>query len=143
MSQSQVAEAIGVHKFLMSRFLKEKQLESKPGKDYRSHKIDFDSMTGNRGGNGKINIIAINLASEFWATQAFKGNIKAQSLAYACIQEALERRCDAVFQQVKSEQEYEEKAINSRQTWQESRRFLLDAFSRVYPSKKMSYQVSY
>lgn len=36
-----------------------------------------------------------------------KGNIKDQSLTQACIKEALERRCDRAFQQVKTEEEYE------------------------------------
>lgn len=127
MSQSQVAKAIGKHRFSVSRFLDEMWLEGRLDKDYRCHNIDFDSTTSSRGGNGQINIIPIDIASEFWTEQAFKGNIKAQSLIQACIREALERRCDKAFEQVKTEQEYESATTTSRETWEQSRGFLKDA----------------
>lgn len=121
MSQSQVASAVEVHKFSMSRFLDEKQLGGKSGKGYRGHKIDFDSVTGNRGGNGKINIIPIDLATEFWLEQAMKGNVKAQGLTKACLEEALKRMCDKAFEQLKTEEEYEKATGINYQTWIESR----------------------
>jgi len=142
MSQSQVAEAIGLHHFQVARFLKDNKLESLSSKDYRLHKMEREKSFSGRGGGNDIKVIPINVASTFWMNQAFNGNLKAQSLAYACIQEALQRRCDTAFQQVKDEEEYEDIAVNNRASWQESRRFLLDAHDRVYPLKKVSFKVS-
>ncbi|WP_375501683.1 hypothetical protein [uncultured Nostoc sp.] len=128
MSQSQVAIAVKVHKFLMSRFLDEMWLEGRLHKDYRSHKIpSFNDSKGRGGNNNPISIIPIDIASEFWAEQAFKGNIKAQALTLACVKEALKRRCDKAFNQVKTEEQYENEAIVSRETWEKSRSFLKDA----------------
>jgi NACalpha-BTF3-like transcription factor len=143
-SQSQVAKAIdtneaNVRYFLSSKATKEsglstreksseKQLGTSQGKGYRDHKIDFDNeKAGRRGGNSHIKPLPINLASEFWATQAFKGNTKAQSLVYACVLESFKRRCDNAFGIPKTTDEYEEESIVDRQTWMESRNFLKDA----------------
>ncbi len=81
MSQSQVASTIGTYRLSLARFLDEQWLEGNLHKDYRCYKIDFNSTTRSRGGNGQIKPVAINLASEFWLEQAIKGNIKAQGLA--------------------------------------------------------------
>ncbi|WP_339381833.1 hypothetical protein [Dendronalium phyllosphericum] len=95
MSQAQCGKAINVHKFLMSRFLKEKWLEGSLYKDYTSHKIEGlnssnscqeqvigvtkierEKTFSGRGGGNEIKIIPISLASEFWLDQAIKGNVK-------------------------------------------------------------------
>jgi len=127
MSQSQVASAVGVNRTLMFRFLDEQWLEGNLHKDYRCYKIDFDSTSGNRGGNGQIKPVAINLASEFWLEQAIKGNVKAQGLAQACIKEALERRCDKAFEVTRTDEERDERAVDTRETWEKTRGFLKDA----------------
>jgi hypothetical protein len=122
MSQSQCGKAVEVHKFSMSRFLNEKWLEGKLYKDYRNYKIpSVNDSIGRGGNNNPIKIIPIDLASEFWFEQAIKGNIKAQALAQACLKETLRRRCDKEFGQVKSEDEYEQKATSDRQTWGDAR----------------------
>ncbi|MFN6484546.1 MULTISPECIES: hypothetical protein [unclassified Nostoc] len=128
MSQSQVALAVEKHRSLMLRFLDRMWLEGKLYKDYRSHKIpSLNDSEGRGGNNNPISIIPIDIASAFWMDQAFKGNIKAQSLVQACVQETLKRRCDKAFSQVKTEQEYEQESIHSRETWEQSRGFLRDA----------------
>ncbi|QKQ76460.1 hypothetical protein [Nostoc sp. TCL240-02] len=123
MSQTQVAEAIELSEIGFRRFLKENRLNHLPGKGFSFDKFSI-SGTGRQ-----INAIPVDIASDFWMSQAFKGNIKAQALVSACMQEALQRRCDAVFSIVKSEQQYERQAINSRVSWEESRLFCTDAQS--------------
>jgi hypothetical protein len=108
MSQSQVADAVGVAEISIRRFLKEKQLQPLSSNSYEFDKAKIEKDWAGRGNRQTIKPVPINLASEFWAVQAFKGNVKAQSLAYSCIQEALERRCDKAFEQMRSEQEYEQ-----------------------------------
>lgn len=130
MSQTQVAETVEVHKFLISRFLGEKQAEGKLGKDYRSHKISTINDSFGRGGNNNpIKAIPINIASEFWTLQAFKGNTKAQALVAACMQQALQRRCDTAFNQAKSEQQYEQQSVVNRDSWERSREYCRDIHS--------------
>lgn len=127
MSQTQVAEAVGKQEISVRRFLTAKQREGNQSKSYRSDTITFNSTTGNRGGNGKINIMSIDLASEFWTIQSFKGNTKAQALVYACMKEALKRRCDLAFGKMQTTEDYERESIKDRESWKKSREFLKDA----------------
>ncbi|MBW4689614.1 MAG: hypothetical protein KME40_32110 [Komarekiella atlantica HA4396-MV6] len=131
MSQTQVAGAVGKPEWSIRDFLSSKQSKTLLGKNYRLGKnsipVDHETCRGST----RIQILPIGLASAYWLNQAFKGNVKAESLAYACMKEALERRCDKAFQQQKAEQEYEEQAVISRQTWEQSRGFLRDAHSSL------------
>ena len=128
MSQSQVSLAVEVHRNGMLRFLESKQLECSDSNSlgcYKTCEFTFNDKNGNS--RGKIKGVSIDLASEFWLHQAIKGNKLAQSLAYACLQESLKRRCDAAFNTVKTENEYEQDSFDSRTSWLESRAFLKDA----------------
>jgi hypothetical protein len=128
MSQRQIGKAIDVQGVLILRFLDEKWLEGKLHKDYRNYKkATVNDSIGRGGNNNPIKPIPIDLASEFWLMQAIKGNLKAQALAKACLDEALERRCDKAFSVGKSEEEYESETSIKYQTWSESRSFLKDA----------------
>lgn len=141
MSQSQVAKAVDVHKSTISRWLSTQEsglsllqnlnlndVQDLPGKDYRCYKIGFDSeVSSRRGGNGKINIVSIQLASEFWMEQALKGNQLAISLAYACLEESLKRRCDSAFDIQMTDDIYEDESIDVRSKWLESRSYCKDA----------------
>ncbi|MBH8553409.1 hypothetical protein I8751_13695 [Nostocaceae cyanobacterium CENA357] len=130
MSQSQVGKAAGVQGVLMLRFLDEKWLQGKLDKDYRNYKIPSVNDSSNRGGNNNpIKVIPISLASAFWISQTAKGNITAEALAYACVEETLQRRCDRAFNQIQTEEEYERETGIKYQTWLESREFLRDAHS--------------
>ncbi|QSJ20087.1 hypothetical protein JYQ62_16065 [Nostoc sp. UHCC 0702] len=120
MSQSQVAEAVEVHSFSISRFLKSKQAKSLLDKSFEFHTLTVE------GSNKPINVISISVASAFWFTQAIKGNVKAQAISYACQIEALQRRCDTAFKAMKTEHQYEQQAITNKETWEKSREFLKD-----------------
>lgn len=128
MSQTQVAKVVDVGKVLVLRFLNKKWLEGELYKDYRSFKIATENDSLGRGGNNNpIKPVPVELASEFWFEQAIKGNIKAQALMKACLDETLKRRCDKTFEVVKGENDYEEETGIKYQTWMESRSFLKDA----------------
>ena len=130
LSQSQVAEAVKVHKFLVSRFLTPKTTEPLLDKDFRRHtfevEVERDSLT--RGGANTVKIIPIRLASAFWLEQACKGNVKAQALSAACMAEALERRFDKIVAIERVEEFYNERLTSSRQ-WFQSRQFEYDMHS--------------
>ena len=128
MSQSQVAHAIEVHRSLVLRFVESKQLEASDSNNFQcctSIKIEKDWK--GQGNRQTIKTVPIKLASEFWAEQAFKGNKIAQALVFACVQEALKRRCDIAFDKPKTTEEYEQENIVDRQSWMDSRSFLKDA----------------
>lgn len=71
MSQSQVARAGEVGEYCIRRFLKSEQAKALLGKDYQ-----FGSLIV-AGSDKPVKVIPINIASEFWMAQAFKGNTKA------------------------------------------------------------------
>ncbi len=128
MSQSQAALAVEISSVYVLRFLEQKRLKASDSNSYRFFIFDFDSgKKSQRGGNGKIKAVSIDIASEFWLQQAIKGNKLAQSLAYACIQESLKRRCDDCFNNQKTNEQYEQESVTSRKSWLESRGFVKDA----------------
>lgn len=98
-------------------------LTSKDGKallDKGLELSDFPITDGAR----PIQIIPITIVSAYWLKQALLGNSDAEALAYACVVESLERRCDTVFKATKTEDEYESKAeVNYQHYWQSSRTF--------------------
>jgi hypothetical protein len=106
LSQSQVAEAVGVNSSLVLRFLKANCPEGKADKDFSFCKLATESSS-NKGKGGERFIVAIppKLASLFWGYQARKGNDKALALVCACAEEALERRLDRAFESVKTEED--------------------------------------
>ncbi|MEH2058982.1 MAG: hypothetical protein V7K97_23065 [Nostoc sp.] len=77
--------------------------------------------------------MSIEITSKFWLAQAFKDNVKAQALVAACMQEALQRRCDSAFQITKTEQQYEQQSIVNRETWEQSREYCKDIHFGLMP----------
>ena len=130
MSQVQVAEAVGKGESLLRMFLTTKQLKPLPHNDFSFAKTATQSDNPyQRGGVRDIKGIPIDIVSEFWMSQAFKRNVKAQALVSACMQEALQRRCDTAFGAVKSEQQYEQQSVFNRDSWEESRKFCREVHS--------------
>ncbi|MBD2510717.1 hypothetical protein H6G91_26195 [Nostoc muscorum FACHB-395] len=94
MSQTQVAEIVGKDRKSMSRFLGEKRLEPLSGERYTCDIIPIEKDSDSLRGRARITPVIIDIGFEYWASQAFKGNVKAQALVIACGQETLQRRCD-------------------------------------------------
>ncbi|TAE60698.1 MAG: hypothetical protein EAZ76_01670 [Nostocales cyanobacterium] len=112
-SQTQVATAVNVPKMYVTRWLKNKEstvesgfyesqyldskrVEALPGNNFTGHKIESNKQ-GKRG-ESRIKIVPIELAVEFWLDQALtRNNEQAIALTYACLNEALKRRCDEIF----------------------------------------------
>jgi len=84
-------------------FLRGKSLQALPFKDYNlihAPKVEVD------GQGGFIKPIPVPLATSYWLYRAFKGNIKAQAIAQACMIESIERRADMAFNLKRTEEEY-------------------------------------
>ena len=130
LSQSQVAEAIGKRESLTRHFLESKSIKALLGEHFRLAtflvEVERDSLT--HGGANIVKIIPIRLASAFWLEQACKGNVKAQALSAACMEEALERRFDKIVAIERVEEFYNERLTSSRQ-WFQSRQFEYDMHS--------------
>ncbi|BCL38351.1 helix-turn-helix domain-containing protein [Nostoc sp. MS1] len=128
LSQSQVAEILGIHKYSTTRFID----ELRKNQGYTGHILEVESNGKGKRGSSRVIAIPPNLASLFWGYQARKGNDKALALVCACAEEALERRLDRVFQQVKTEDEYENKTANALEeycknhTWEDIRGYCQD-----------------
>ncbi|GAA6621565.1 hypothetical protein [Scytonema sp. NUACC26] len=126
LSQSQVAEAIEVSPVYALRFLELKQLESSPGQDYTDYKIEVENNGQGKRGSTRIKIIPTKYAALFWMQQAIKGNVKAQALASAALEESLDTRFDKVLK-IERLQEYYDAKLTSSADWFQSRQFLEDA----------------
>jgi hypothetical protein len=84
-------------------FLRGKSLQALPFKDYNlvhAPKVEVE------GQGGFIKPIPVSLATSYWLYQAFKGNLKAQAIAQACMIESIERRADIAFNLKRTEEEY-------------------------------------
>ncbi|QLE58749.1 hypothetical protein [Nostoc sp. TCL26-01] len=142
LSQSQVAEAVGVHKYEATRFTEElrknqgytghknegvNDFKTLPDKGYTGHILEIESNGNGKRGGSRVKVISPETATLFWGYQARKGNDKALGLICACAEETIQRRLDRAFEQVKTEEEYEKATGIKYQTWLESRAFLKDA----------------
>jgi hypothetical protein len=67
-----------------------------------------DYTTKVEGERARINLVPFNLAIAYWTKEALAGNMQAVALLAACAQEALERRADAAFGAIKTEEERNE-----------------------------------
>ncbi len=129
MSQTQVAEVVDKHRFYVSRFLGGKQPQSLPNNGYTPHTFDIAPGLNEPRGGHRFKGIPIDLANEFWLDQAIKGNVKAQAIAYACMQESLKRRIDNAFIQKLTEEHYEKQAADDMGQWLKTRAFLKQSHS--------------
>ncbi|WP_193892316.1 hypothetical protein [Nostoc sp. LEGE 06077] len=120
MSQTQVTEAIDLQSVYILRFLESKQSKALPGNDSEFYTLSVE------GSNKPINVVPTKVVSDFWLEQVAKGNTKAFALVNACMQEALERRCDNAFGVNKTEQQYEQQTSDRLTQWQQTRQYLLE-----------------
>lgn len=107
LSQAQMAETIGLWRSTALRFLKSNEAKPLLDKGFRSSAVSVEAgeLSGEQA--RRINLVPPELVAAFWAYQAERGNKKALALIIALAQETLDRRLDAAFGDVKSEQERE------------------------------------
>lgn len=74
---------------------------------------------------GQASIVAFSPEAvlTFWGYKMRRGNTEAFALVMACAQETLERRLDAAFSEVKSEEHYEKQTELVYKTWRDARDF--------------------
>lgn len=122
LSQTQVAEAVEKEEFAFRDFLKGKSPQALPYKGFKAGKQSVE------GSKGKINIIPVDLAVAFWTKEAIAKNVNAILLLSACAIEAIERRADKVFNQKRTEEEYNER-LEARMSGKAARRQLTDSIN--------------
>ncbi|QSJ18354.1 hypothetical protein JYQ62_05945 [Nostoc sp. UHCC 0702] len=76
LSQSQVAEAVGVQEYLIRQFLTSKRAESLLGAAFGFDNLEVEEGDTVRGGCRQVKAIPPKVASLFWSDQAQKGNRK-------------------------------------------------------------------
>lgn len=69
-----------------------------------------------------IQAIPIIAVTAYWQCQSMLGNIQAAKLSFACMTETLRRRCDAVFDVVRTERQHES-ATAELNVWDKQRSF--------------------
>ncbi|MHC5761207.1 hypothetical protein, partial [Nostoc sp.] len=79
------------------RFLAKKGLKSLSSNGFTAGVSRINRDDASVSGSSSFIPVSISNASEYWTDCAFKGNVKAQALMVACLQETLQRRCDAAF----------------------------------------------
>lgn len=140
MSQAQAAGVIDAAKSTMTKFIQRNNESYRSFQKQASNTLNpytvrvieitkiatVNDSLGRGGNNNPINIIPINLATDFWLDQTTKGNVKAKALVSACVQETLKRRCDNAFGVTKTEQEYEQQTAETRR-WEEARQYLRES----------------
>lgn len=120
LSQSQVAEAVNKDESSTRRFLRSKELQAILGKASAFGIITLTVSHEAYQGSTQVKVLPIEVVTAYWASQAYKGNVKAQMLNYACLTEALERRCDKAFGEEKSEDK-RNLLLAERATWGDAR----------------------
>ncbi|MEH1791078.1 hypothetical protein [Nostoc sp.] len=118
MSQTQVAESVGLDSVYIRRFLMAEQ-----SKLLLAEVPQLDNLLV-EGSNKPVNVVPTNVVSRFWFDCAKKGHIRAEALAFACMDEALQRRCDNAFSIVKTEYQYEQQTATHREQWEARRKYL-------------------
>jgi transcriptional regulator with XRE-family HTH domain len=112
MSQTQVAEAVGLSRRNVSDFLRSNALKSLLGEGYTDsiferEEIEIESEPGSRG-QSRFLSVPPEIASAYWLWQAHRGNKVALVLCMGLITESLERRFDEAFGVTRTELERNE-----------------------------------
>ncbi|MEH2028487.1 MAG: hypothetical protein V7K67_02190 [Nostoc sp.] len=131
MSQAQAVKAIDEKESLIRQFLTSKQAKYLPSNDYRIDIPTVNDTKGRGGNNRNIMGLTITIASTFWLSRAMKDNSKAEALMYALALEALDRRCDTVFEVVKTEARYEQQTLSAYEEYRQSREYLKDSHTAL------------
>lgn len=79
MSQTQVAEAVGVPSVFVLRFPASKTAQAVLGKDFTFYTSVICDGDETRGNASKLKTVPLNAATAFWVVQSTKGNEKARA----------------------------------------------------------------
>jgi hypothetical protein len=104
MSQTQMAEAVGLEESNVRRFLVSKSIKVLLGKGYTPETLDVEKTDDSPDGRTRINSVPLDVVSVFWLQQSTQGNKKAIALVMALVTESLERRFDHAFKVKRSEE---------------------------------------
>lgn len=115
MSQTQIAETIGLTERNARDFLRSKAIKSLLGKGYTDaiserETVEIESEAGKRG-SSRIVTMPLQAVSAYWLWQAFRGNKQALVLCMALITESLERRFDSAFGVQRTENDYNQALV--------------------------------
>ena len=105
MSQTQVAQCVGLKVQNVSDFLRSKAFKSLVGKDYTPQISEIVPDENQQRGQTRINALPLEVVRKYWLWQAYRGNKQALALVDALMAETLERRFDEAFGVVLTEQE--------------------------------------
>ena len=121
MSQTQVAEMVGLTERNTRDFLRGKAVKSLLGEDYIPAKIENITVEteGKYRGNPNINALSLDVVSVYWLYQALRGNKLAIPLCVALITETLERRFDNAFGVERSDQDRDQRLSDRLQRLQQ------------------------
>lgn len=113
MSQTQVAEAVGLTERNARDFLQSKALKSLLGEGYtdaisQRQEVEMEGEAGKRGASRFI-AMPLEVVTAYWLWQAFRSNKQALALCMALMTESLERRFDVVFGVERSPLEYNDR----------------------------------
>ncbi len=108
MSQTQAAECVGLSERNAREFLHSKALKSLLGEGYTPANSEIESDAGQLRGGSRIRALPLEVVGAYWLWQAARGNKTALSLVMALLTETLERRFDAAFGVIRTEQERDE-----------------------------------
>ncbi|OLP15407.1 hypothetical protein BST81_26580 [Leptolyngbya sp. 'hensonii'] len=122
MSQTQVAECVGLTERNAREFLQSKALKSMLGDGYTPAISEIQSDEDQLRGSSRIRALPLDVVSAYWLWQSFRGNKKALALCMAMVLETLERRFDTAFGVTKSEQEYNELLTERMRLFQDLQR---------------------
>ena len=113
MSQTQVAEAVGLSRRNVSDFLRSKAIKALMDEGYTGtilerEEIEIEPEPGKRG-QSRFMAMPLEIVSAYWQWQSHRGNKKALALCIALMTETLERRFDTAFGVTRTEQERNER----------------------------------
>lgn len=106
MSQTQVAECVGLGVQNASDFLRSKAIKTLLGKGYTPQIFSIEIESGEQiRGQSRFNALPLEVVSTYWLWQSHRENKKALVLCMALIIESLERRFDRAFGVERTEDE--------------------------------------
>jgi hypothetical protein len=106
LSKTQVSNSVELDRKRLSQILEVKHVRNLMPQGLRmSEKVSYV------GGTKPVDAVMLDEASIIWQYLAITGNVKAQAIMFATLTEALERRADAAFSILRTEEERNERFI--------------------------------
>lgn len=94
MSHEQMASAIGEAEDTVQEFLNSYEAISMLSQDIAPRIIEFTETSKQLNLVKRIDVVSLQIVSGYWLIQAIKGNVKAESMLFACTLEILNCRAD-------------------------------------------------